>query len=146
MRCCSTAWTRAIRKADRPGRSSIRTSIQEVQIGGLGAPAEYGGFTGAIINTVTKSGGNAFSGLFSHSLYERFAGSRQHQQQRPCRKPVAWPGRRSRRSLTDYTVQLGGPLKTGQGVLLRERPALLDETQTRLGPSRTRRTSARGST
>src|SRR6478672_9354791 len=39
--------------------------IQEVQIGGLGAPAEYGGFTGAIINTITKSGGNAFSGLFS---------------------------------------------------------------------------------
>ncbi len=39
--------------------------IQEVQIGGLGAPAEFGGFTGAIINTVTKSGGNAFSGLFT---------------------------------------------------------------------------------
>ena len=39
--------------------------IQEVQIGGLGAPAEYGGFTGAVINTITKSGGNAFSGLFS---------------------------------------------------------------------------------
>jgi len=39
--------------------------IEEIQVGGLGAPAEYGGFTGAIINTVTKSGGNAFSGLFS---------------------------------------------------------------------------------
>ena len=39
--------------------------VEEIQIGGLGAPAEYGGFTGAIINTVTKSGGNAFSGLFS---------------------------------------------------------------------------------
>jgi Carboxypeptidase regulatory-like domain len=39
--------------------------VQEVQIGGLGAPAEYGGFTGAIVNTVTKSGGNAYSGLFA---------------------------------------------------------------------------------
>src|SRR5512136_2994498 len=39
--------------------------IQEIQIGGLGAPAEYGGFTGAIINTITKSGSNLFSGLFS---------------------------------------------------------------------------------
>ena len=39
--------------------------IQEIQIGGLGAPAKCGGFTGAIINTVTKSGTNAFSGLFS---------------------------------------------------------------------------------
>jgi len=38
--------------------------IQEIQVGGLGAPAEYGGFTGAIINTVTKSGTNAFAGLF----------------------------------------------------------------------------------
>src|SRR3954462_10610006 len=40
--------------------------IQEIQVSGLGAPAEYGGFTGAIINTVTKSGGNAFTGLFSY--------------------------------------------------------------------------------
>src|SRR4029079_13425181 len=39
--------------------------IEEIQIGGLGAPAEYGGFTGEIINTVTQSGGNAFTGLFS---------------------------------------------------------------------------------
>ena len=29
---------------------------------GVGAPAEYGGFTGAVVNTVTKSGGNTFSG------------------------------------------------------------------------------------
>jgi hypothetical protein len=29
--------------------------IEEIQVGGLGAPAEYGGFTGAIINTITKS-------------------------------------------------------------------------------------------
>lgn len=40
--------------------------IEEIQVGGLGAPAEFGGFTGAIINTVTKSGGNSFSGLFSY--------------------------------------------------------------------------------
>src|SRR5438477_50565 len=38
--------------------------VEEVQIQGLGAPAEYGGFTGAVVNTVTKSGGNRFSGLF----------------------------------------------------------------------------------
>jgi len=39
--------------------------IEDIQIGGLGAPAEYGGFTGGIINTITKSGGNRYSGLFS---------------------------------------------------------------------------------
>jgi len=36
--------------------------FQEIQVGGLGAPAEYGGFTGGIINGVTKSGGNEFHG------------------------------------------------------------------------------------
>ncbi len=36
--------------------------IEESQIVGLGAPAEYGNFTGAMVNIITKSGGNAFSG------------------------------------------------------------------------------------
>ncbi len=36
--------------------------MQEIQVGGLGAPAEYGGYTGGIINGVTKSGGNEFHG------------------------------------------------------------------------------------
>jgi outer membrane receptor protein involved in Fe transport len=38
--------------------------VDEVQVGGLGAPAEYGAYTGAVVNTVTKSGGNRYSGLF----------------------------------------------------------------------------------
>lgn len=36
--------------------------VQEVQVVGLGADAEYGGFTGAVVNLITKSGGNDFSG------------------------------------------------------------------------------------
>jgi hypothetical protein len=36
--------------------------IQEVEVGGLGAAAEFGGYTGGVINAVTKSGGNALSG------------------------------------------------------------------------------------
>jgi hypothetical protein len=36
--------------------------MQEIQIGGLGANAEYGGYTGGVINGVTKSGGNVFHG------------------------------------------------------------------------------------
>ncbi|NWG00345.1 MAG: TonB-dependent receptor [Thermoanaerobaculaceae bacterium] len=36
--------------------------MQEIQVGGLGAPAEYGGYTGGIINGITKSGGNQFRG------------------------------------------------------------------------------------
>ncbi len=36
--------------------------IDEVELIGLGAPAEYGQFTGVVFNTITKSGGNQFSG------------------------------------------------------------------------------------
>jgi hypothetical protein len=38
--------------------------VDEVQVGGLGAPAEYGAYTGAVVNTLTKSGGNRYAGLF----------------------------------------------------------------------------------
>jgi len=40
-------------------------SIEEMKVAGIGAPAEYGGFTGAIVNVVTKSGGNELSALFT---------------------------------------------------------------------------------
>src|SRR5262245_25269037 len=36
--------------------------IDEIQLVGLGAPAEYGQFTGVVYNIVTKSGGNEASG------------------------------------------------------------------------------------
>jgi len=42
--------------------------MQEIQIGGLGAPAEYGGYTGGIINGITKSGGNEFRGEVEYYL------------------------------------------------------------------------------
>jgi outer membrane receptor protein involved in Fe transport len=38
--------------------------IEEVQLVGLGAPAEYGSFSGVVFNSITKSGGNEFKGLF----------------------------------------------------------------------------------
>ncbi len=84
--------------------------IQEVQIGGLGAAAEYGGFTGAIINTVTKSGGNAFSGLFSM----RYTGDSLAGDNIKASMLSANPGLGEAaitKKLTDYTVQLGGPVK-----------------------------------
>ncbi len=43
--------------------------IQEVQVIGLGAPAEYGGFTGVASNSLFRSGSNAFHGLFE-TLYQ----------------------------------------------------------------------------
>jgi hypothetical protein len=38
--------------------------VEEVQVSGLGAPAEFGAYTGAVVNTLTKSGGNRYAGLF----------------------------------------------------------------------------------
>jgi hypothetical protein len=42
--------------------------IEEAKIMGVGLPAEYGNFTGVIFNTVTKSGGNEFSGHVEFDL------------------------------------------------------------------------------
>lgn len=87
--------------------------IEEIQIGGLGAPAEYGGFTGAIINTVTKSGGNVFSGLFSmrytdKSLsYKNISAAQLAANSNLGNAAVL-------KKLKDYTVQMGGPIKTNK--------------------------------
>ncbi len=36
--------------------------VEEAELVGLGAPAEYGGFTGVVFNSITKSGGNKIKG------------------------------------------------------------------------------------
>lgn len=38
-------------------------NIEEFQVIGRGAPAEYGGYTGALVSGITKSGGNRFEGM-----------------------------------------------------------------------------------
>ena len=65
--------------------------IDEVQLVGLGAPAEYGGFTGVVFNSVTRSGGNDVSG--SAELYytnKALSGLQNHR---------------------EGSVQVGGPLR-----------------------------------
>jgi hypothetical protein len=84
--------------------------IEEIQIGGLGAPAEYGGFTGAIINTVTKSGGNAYSGLFSMRYTNDSLASNNLSDEVLKANPSLGEAVVTKK-LTDYTVQMGGPLK-----------------------------------
>ncbi len=76
--------------------------IQEVQVTGLGAEAEYGGFTGAVVNLITKSGGNEISGDFgayysSESLNSENA-------------PEGAEGTNSLDSDWDVSFNLGGPL------------------------------------
>ena len=52
--------------------------------------------------------GNAFADSSPFAI-RAIARIRQHQQQRPCRKPVAWSA--AHEELDHHTVQLGGPLK-----------------------------------
>jgi len=84
--------------------------IEEIQIGGLGAPAEYGGFTGGIINTITRSGGNAFSGLFSERYTSDSLASKNISSEVLTANPSLGSSDVTTK-LNDFTVQMGGPIK-----------------------------------
>jgi hypothetical protein len=78
-------------------------SIEEYNVMGIAAPAEYGGFGGALVNIVTKSGGNNLSGLFT--LHMR----------RPGWHSENWGNnpelvRRSFDEFTNLHANLGGPI------------------------------------
>jgi hypothetical protein len=47
----------------------IEDAIQETTIATAGISAEYGRFSGGVVNVVTKSGGNDFSGSFRESFF-----------------------------------------------------------------------------
>ena len=64
--------------------------MDEVQVGALGQPAEYGGFTGAVVNTITKSGGNRYSSLFEYRYTEKGLARRQHQRRGQARRTRVW--------------------------------------------------------
>ena len=84
--------------------------VQEIQIQGLGAPAEYGGFTGAVVNTVTKSGGNRYSGLFDIIGTNSSLGSNNTTAAITAANPaLAQPA--VTKKFVDFTTQIGGPIK-----------------------------------
>ena len=83
--------------------------IEEVQVGALGQPAEYGGFSGAVVNTITKSGGNRYSSLFEYRYTNKSL--RGDNVSADVSKQNATIRSTGVDKLNDYTVQLGGPLK-----------------------------------
>ena len=84
--------------------------VEEYQFQGLGARAEYGGFTGAVVNTITKSGGNRFSGLFDFFGTNESLGSNNVPKDVATKNPsLADPAKTKK--YADITTQLGGPLK-----------------------------------
>jgi outer membrane receptor protein involved in Fe transport len=83
--------------------------VEEVQVSGIGAPAEFGAFQGAVVNTITKSGGNNYSGLFD-AYYTKggLQGNNSSQAVIDENPSLADPGKDRQR--LDLTAQLGGPI------------------------------------
>lgn len=73
--------------------------MDEIEVGGLGADAEYGGYTGGVINAVTKSGGNEFHGEVEYLT-----------------QPSSWVGNndsthpRKDFKFNDVSITAGGPI------------------------------------
>jgi hypothetical protein len=83
--------------------------VEEVQFTGIGAPAEYGAFTGAIVNTITKSGGNTPSGLFDVIYTKSSLASNNVKPAFIAANPSLGEAALTKK-LVDFTTQLGGPL------------------------------------
>jgi len=83
-------------------------TIEEVQVQGLGAPAEYGAFTGAIVNSITRSGGNKFSGLFDVYYTKSGLSSDNRSAAVKTANPTLEPSEITK--YLDWTAQIGGPI------------------------------------
>jgi outer membrane receptor protein involved in Fe transport len=83
--------------------------VDEVQVSGLGAPAEFGAFQGAVVNTITKSGGNNYSGLFDvYYTKDSLQSNNISQSIIDANPSLALPDVSKKR--IDLTAQLGGPI------------------------------------
>ena len=85
-------------------------TLEEIQVLGPGAPAEYGAFSGAVFNAIRRSGGNRFEGLFEvRSTWEGLASDNvdaELLEQNPALgDPAVSTG------LLDLNAQLGGPIR-----------------------------------
>ena len=102
--------------------------FSEVEVSGAGNPAEYGGFSGVVVNVVTKSGGNSFSGLLSYyGQFDSLTGDNNPD-------PEKYDSMK-RNVFNDFVFSLGGPIIKdrlwffGSGNIVRD-----DETSWRMDP------------
>ncbi|MDP2876280.1 MAG: carboxypeptidase regulatory-like domain-containing protein, partial [Holophaga sp.] len=79
--------------------------FSQVQVSGLGGSAEFGGYSGAVINGVVKSGGNTVEGLLS-VYYQKnsWAALRNNERIAPADRPL-YDG-----EYASYGASLGGPI------------------------------------
>ncbi|HSD27468.1 MAG TPA: TonB-dependent receptor [Vicinamibacteria bacterium] len=84
--------------------------IDQVQIQGLGAPAEYGSYTGAVVNTVTKSGTNRYAALFDLNYTKgSWASDNVPKEIAEINPALSEPAVTNK--YLDVTAQLSGPIK-----------------------------------
>jgi hypothetical protein len=83
--------------------------IDQVQIQGLGAPAEYGSYTGAVVNTVSKSGTNRHGALFDLNYTKGDWSSDNIPASSLEANPSLSPSKTKK--YLDVTAQLSGPFK-----------------------------------
>ena len=83
--------------------------VEEVQFTGIGAPAEYGAFTGAIVNTITKSGGNQYGGLFDIIYTKSSFASENIDPQFVTQNPNLAQAAKVNKQV-DFTTQFSGPI------------------------------------
>ena len=116
--------------------------VEEYQFQGLGAPAEYGGFTGAVVNTITKSGGNRFSGLFDFFGTNESLGSNNVSDEIAAANPtLADPAVTTK--YIDITTQFGGPIKQNNLFFFASAQRFLLETDPTGGVTRRHEVSPR---
>ncbi len=82
-------------------------SIEEIEVTGVGAPAQYGQFTGAIINVISKSGSNTFHGAVKYYFQNEKLTSINTPDEVPDIEKQ-WPWRIDH--WHDAIFQLGGPV------------------------------------
>ena len=83
--------------------------VEEMEIVGVGAPAEYGSFTGAVVNTITKTGGNRFAGLFDMTYTKSSLASTNVPASVISVNPSLAEAAKTTK-FTDFTTQFSGPL------------------------------------
>jgi hypothetical protein len=79
-------------------------AIEEIQVLGLGAPADYGNLGGAVFNVVTRQGSNAFRGDANFYYQNQSLTGRNTTDDQDDGLPY------NRDEFKDSTVQLGGPI------------------------------------
>lgn len=83
--------------------------FEEVEITGIGAQAEYGNFAGAVVNIVTKSGGNSFSGSAAYfGQYKALTGDNNPKPYNPTTGEGYYSFNRVK--WYDLAFTLGGPI------------------------------------